>query len=61
MIIFVMKKKWATKMLGYEFEIILKKEKIMWWKMHFQGKKKTQRDYFVLFPFHNMISENKQG
>ena len=27
------KQKWVTKMLGYDFEIILKKEKEIWWHL----------------------------
>jgi hypothetical protein len=33
----------------------------MWWKMRFEGKKKIQRDYYDLFPFHNMIGLKKKG
>jgi hypothetical protein len=38
-----------------------KKENKNWWQMHFKGKKKTQRPYFVLFSFHNIVGWKKQG
>jgi hypothetical protein len=45
-------------MLGYEFEIIHKKENKMWWKM--LSRKEEDTKGFVLFPFHNMIVWKKQ-
>jgi len=35
--------------------------KKMWWKMHFEGKKKKERSQFLLFPFHTPIRKKKQG
>ena len=39
--------KWITKMLGYDFEISIKKGNKMWWKMHSPKKMRMLRHYFL--------------
>jgi hypothetical protein len=41
--------KWVTKLFGYDYEIIYKKEKTMWLQMHFPENMKM-KDPFFLFP-----------
>jgi hypothetical protein len=38
--------KWVTKLFGYDYEIIYKKEKKMWWLMPFSGNMKTTGLFF---------------
>jgi hypothetical protein len=40
--------KWVTKLFGYDYEIIYRKEKIMWWWMHCHENMK-KKDPFFLF------------
>lgn len=48
------KHKWVRNILGYDFEIIYKRENQIAQHMWYQGMRNIQRVYYVLFQFHNM-------
>jgi hypothetical protein len=47
--------KWVTKILGYDFEIVIKRGSKMLWQMHSQERMKMLRPFFVLSRSSNLI------